>query len=111
MRIPAVEARSAIAVSRWAANTVSTEEFAWRPFNALSGLPLMRVVLFWPDQPDYRLPLLKYKPALRSIEYRRRNRLGDPARAVAAEHFLDGHDARQTLVPLFDRGMGVARRK
>jgi len=46
---------------------------------------------------------------LTSIVYRRRNRLGEPARGVAAEHFLDGQDARQTLVPSFDRGMRVAR--
>jgi hypothetical protein len=37
------------------------------------------------------------------------NRLGDPARGVAAEHFLAGQDARQALAPSFAHGIRVAR--
>jgi hypothetical protein len=54
------------------------------------------------------LHLLKSQLALRSIAYWFRRCFGDSARIVAAEHFLDGRDARPALVLVFDRGMCVA---
>jgi hypothetical protein len=98
MRIPAVEVRSAIAVSRWAAKTVSIAGAAARSANGISDVSLTDFIPFRPGLSIFHC-----------------QNLNPPYDASATPHValrpstsLTGR-TRPALVLVFDRGMRVAR--